>query len=186
MKKVRRYLSPVVLSGLGIWMIVNQNATTTIIGIAAIVLSAFGIVTNLTDKESSKASRGVHIGLDAVFAAGGAMLLISPDVLNQYLKYFIGGIVVIYSMTTLRRMFKNQYGKGSKIAECVPAVLGVLLMLIPLDQNVFTPAAGGVMAVTGVITLIGNLFGKPKKKKTGEKVEEKTENEKEQLPEKFS
>ena len=163
MKRIRRNLSPFILTGIGVWMIVNKNASMTILGIAILVLSGLGIVLNATDRESSKASRGVHIGLDGVFAAGGAWLLISQETLNQYLKYILGGMVVVYSLLNLRRMFRNDYKKGFKAAECIPVLLGVGLMVVPLEPDVFTAASGGVLSATGVITMMGNLFGKKKK-----------------------
>ncbi len=166
MKRIRRNISPLFLIAIGAWMVLNQNASMTVLGIAALVLSTLGITLSVTDKESTKTSKGLHVGLNGVLAAAGAWMLISHLTLTKYLKYILGGIVVIYALLTLRRMFRFKYRMGFKIAEAVPVALGAGLMLIPLGEDIFTPAAGGVMALTGVVTLAGNLFGK--KKKNGE------------------
>ena len=162
MKRIRRNISPLILSGVGIWMLVNQNASMLILGSAIAALSGIGIVLAATDKETSKTGKGVHIGLNGIFAAAGALLAISPGILQKYLKYLMGGFAIIYSLLVLRRMIKNKYRKGFIIAECVPVLLGAALMLVPMGEEICAPAAGGVLAATGIITLIGNLFGKKK------------------------
>lgn len=162
MKRIRRNISPLILSGVGIWMLVNQNASMQILGIAIAALSGIGIVLAATDKETSKAGKGVHIGLNGIFAAVGALLAISPAILQNYLKYIMGGFAIVYSLLVLRRMIKNKCRKGFIIAECVPVLLGAALMLVPMGEEIYAPATGGVLAATGIITLIGNLFGKKK------------------------
>jgi hypothetical protein len=162
MKRIRRNISPLILSGVGIWMLVNQNASMLILGLAIAVLSVIGIVLAATDKETSKTSKGVHIGLNGIFAAVGGLMAISPAILQNYLKYIMGGFVIIYSLIVLRRMIKNKYRKGFIIAECVPVLLGAALMLVPMGEEIYAPASGGALAATGIITLIGNLFGKKK------------------------
>ena len=162
MKRIRRNISPLILSGVGIWMLVNQNASMLILGIAIAALSGIGIVLAATDKETSKAGKGVHIGLNGIFAAVGALLAISPAILQNYLKYIMGGFAIVYSLLVLRRMIKNKYRKGFIIAQCVPVLLGAALMLVPMGEEIYAPATGGVLAATGIITLIGNLLGKKK------------------------
>lgn len=162
MKRIRRSISPLVIAVLGIWLLLQQSASLTVLGIAVIVLSTLGIILSVTDKESSKVSKTAHLGLDGVFAAGGAWLLISPLTLNRYLKYILGGIAFIFCLLTLVRMIRYKYRTGFKIAECVPVLLGAGLMLIPLADNLLMPASGGVLTAAGVITLLGNLFGKKK------------------------
>lgn len=162
MKRIRRNISPLILAGLGVWFLLKKNASMEILGIVVIVLSGLGIVLAVTDKESTKASKGLHVGLDGVFAAGGAWLLISPLTFTQYLKYILGAIIVLYTALTLRRMFKYPYRKGFRIAESVPVLLGIGLMFIPLGEDVFPYAAGGSLAATGLVTLASNLFGRKK------------------------
>lgn len=162
MKRIRRNISPVLMAGLGIWFLVRQNASMEILAIIVMVLSALGIVLHVTDKESTKAGKAAHIGLNGLFIGGGAWLLISPITFNRYLKYILGGLVILYCLLNLRRMFRFRYRKGARIAECVPAALGVALMLIPLGEGIFTPVSGGVLTAAGVVTLLCNLFGKKK------------------------
>ena len=78
MKRIRRSISPVLIAGLGVWFLLKQNASMEILGIAVIVLSGLGIVLSVTDKESTKVSKGLHIGVDGVLAAGGVWMLVSP------------------------------------------------------------------------------------------------------------
>ena len=165
MKRIRRSISPLMFGGLGAWMLLRKDASLEILGIAVIVMSGLGIVLSATDKESSKAGRVVHVGLDGVLAAGGAALLVSPDRVNQYLKYGLGGVVVVYGLLTMRRMIKYRYRKGFTIAEGLPVLMGAALILVPLDQPAITTASGAVLAATGAITLAGHLFGR--KKDTG-------------------
>ena len=75
MKRIRRSISPVLIAGLGVWFLLKQNASMESLGIAGIVLSGLGIVLSVTDKESTKVSKGLHIGVDGVLAAGGVWLL---------------------------------------------------------------------------------------------------------------
>ena len=143
MKRIRRSISPLIIAGLGVWFLLKQNASMEILGIVVIVLSGLGIVLSVTDKESTKVSKGLHIGVDGVLAAGGVWLLVSPLSLTKYLKYILGAIIVIYTAFTLRRMFRFPYRAGFRIAEAVPLLLGAGIMLIPLAEDVFPYAAGG-------------------------------------------
>jgi len=162
MKRIRRSISPLIIAGLGVWFLLKQNASMEILGIVVIVLSGLGIVLSVTDKESTKVSKGLHIGVDGVLAAGGVWLLVSPLSLTKYLKYILGAIIVIYTAFTLRRMFRFPYRTGFRIAEAVPLLLGAGIMLIPLAEDVFPYAAGGALTATGLITLASNLFGRKK------------------------
>ena len=75
MKRIRRNISPVLMAGLGIWFLVRRNASMEILAIIVMVLSALGIVLHVTDKESTKAGKAAHIGLNGLFIGGGAWLL---------------------------------------------------------------------------------------------------------------
>ena len=107
MKRIRRSISPLIIAGLGVWFLLKQNASMEILGIVVIVLSGLGIVLSVTDKESTKVSKGLHIGVDGVLAAGGVWLLVSPLSLTKYLKYILGAIIVIYTAFTLRRGYTS-------------------------------------------------------------------------------
>ena len=166
MKRIRRSISPLILIGLGVWFLLKRTASMEILGIVVMVLSGLGIVLSVTDKESTKTGKGLHIVVDGVFIAGGAWLLISPLTFTKYLKYILGAIIVLYAAFTLRRMFRVPCRNGFRIAEAVPILLGIGLMFIPLGEDVFPTAAGGALAATGLITLASNLFGRKKTPKT--------------------
>ncbi len=167
MKRIRRSISPLIIGGVGVWMLVQQDASIIMIGWVIIALSALSILLSVTDRENSRTGKVMHSGLGGVCAAGGACLLVWPQVLEQHMKYILVGIIILYSLLNLRRMHKYHYRRGFQIAECFPVIPGAALMLIPLEHPMLTAASGGVMAATGVITLIGNLFGKSRS--SGEK-----------------
>ena len=169
MKRIKRYISPAILSALGIWIIVDKASSLTIMGIILVVMGAVGIALQVTDKESSKTSKTGHCVLDGAIGAGGMFLLFGKELAGQYLHYILGGLIVLYSGFTLRRMMKYHYKPPFQILQAAAVAVGLAVAFIPWDPSVVSTVGGGGVAFTGIVTLLGQLLGKPGKRKEQEK-----------------
>ncbi|MBO7663919.1 MAG: hypothetical protein J6U01_11165 [Clostridia bacterium] len=161
MKRIKRYVVPVIFTVLGIWMIVNKTASLKIMGIIMVAISAVGITLHVTDREETKVPKIGYSILNGLIGAAGAFVLIVPDTASQYVRYLIGGIIILFAGATGYRMYRNRYKTPFVIADGVAVVMGIVVFFVTMDESFFPVAAGCSTAFTGLAALLGQIYGKP-------------------------
>ena len=161
MKRIKRYVVPAIFTVLGIWMIANKTSFLKIMGIIMVAISAVGITLHVTDREEAKVPKIGYSILSGLVGAVGAFVLIAPDFATQYIRYLIGGIIVLFAGSTAYRMYRNHYKTPFVIAEGIAVVLGIVIIFVTMDESFFPVAAGCSTVFTGVAALLGQFFGRP-------------------------
>ncbi len=165
MNLIRRYVVPMLLIGLGIWIIADKQASLTIMGIVMVALSAVFMTLNVTNREMPKLVKIGYCVVDGAIGACGVFVLVAPTAANRFMQYLIGGISVIYAGTVLWELIRKKATTPFIILEAVALVLGLVLIFIQWSDSFFPIACGSTLAFTGLVTLLGRIFGGSGKKK---------------------
>ncbi|MBQ6399804.1 MAG: hypothetical protein IJI21_06775 [Clostridia bacterium] len=165
MNLIRRYVVPMLLIGLGIWIIADKQASLTIMGIVMVALSAVFMTLNVTNREMPKLVKIGYCVVDGAIGACGVFVLVAPTAANRFMQYLIGGISVIYAGAVLWELIRKKATTPFIILEAVALVLGLVLIFIQWSDSFFPIACGSTLAFTGLVTLLGRIFGGSGKKK---------------------
>ena len=165
MNLIRRYVVPMLLIGLGIWIIADKQTSLTILGIVMVALSAVFMTLNVTNREMSKLVKIGYCVVDGAIGACGVFVLVAPTAANRIMQYLIGGISVIYAGAVLWELIRKKATTPFIILEAVALVQGLVLIFIQWSESFFPIACGSTLAFTGLVTLLGRIFGGSGKKK---------------------
>ena len=146
---------------LGLVLVIFRNAPPeTVLRILAaglIVVGAAGIFQQVRDKEAKKSSRLGKGFVHAIYIVLGILILAMTGFFAGFIKYVLGGIMILFGLKDLIPAIKNKLGWLRIILGALAILLGIFLFFFPPQS--MTLFAGLSLVYCG----IASFFSEPKK-----------------------
>lgn len=156
----KKIWSSILLTALGIVMILWRSASIAaiirLIGVALIVIGAIGVIQQIISKAEKSASMLGRILISILFVGLGLWVLINPPFFESFLKYIIGGIIILFAAKDLIAAIRGKKHWAFIVLPFLALVVGILIVVYPFSAfGTFAMFGGIALSYTGIASLIG-------------------------------